>query len=97
MGRDYPAGYQFFRERAHRAFMKNKDLEDPEAIEKLLKLGDYIVNELKAMYSLRKYRTMKQRYYDDQNDDLLTKKLEKLVKESQGQQSQSTSPPTKPD
>lgn len=64
LGRDYPKGYDYFRSRLKRAFMKNRDVTDPEKIEKMLTLGDYIVKELEALYMLRKYRTLKKRYYD---------------------------------
>ncbi|KAL2076615.1 hypothetical protein ACEWY4_027787 [Coilia grayii] len=50
MGRDYPQGYTYFRQRLKAAFMKNKDVTDPEKIKKLL--------------ALRKYRAMKKRYYE---------------------------------
>ena len=50
--------------RIHDAFMRNKDLTDPEQIQQCLEKGDYIVKELEALYMLRKYRTLKSRYYD---------------------------------
>ena len=50
--------------RIHDAFMRNKDLSDPEQIQQCLEKGDYICKELEALYMLRKYRTMKSRYYD---------------------------------
>jgi len=62
MGREYPQGYTYFRDRCHNVFVKNRAIQDPEQIEKLLKHGDYIVNELKALYMLKKYRTLRRRY-----------------------------------
>ena len=50
--------------RIHDAFMRNKGLTDPEEIQQCLEKGDYIVKELEALYMLRKYRTIKNRYYD---------------------------------
>ncbi|XP_022906102.2 electron transfer flavoprotein regulatory factor 1-like [Onthophagus taurus] len=67
LGKDYPSGYDFFRTRLHRAFMKNKDEKDPEKIEKMLAHGQYIIKELEALYMLKKYRTMKRRYYNEDN------------------------------
>lgn len=64
MGRDYPLGYDYFRPRCHRAFMKNKDETNPENIEKMIKHGEYVVKELEALYMLKKYRTLKRMYYD---------------------------------
>lgn len=67
MGRDYPLGYHYFQAKCHNAFIKNKNETDPAKIAALIKHGEYIVKELEALYMLRKYRTMKRRYYD--NDD----------------------------
>ena len=44
--------------------MKNKDVKDPKEIEMLLGRGQYIIKELEALYMIRKYRTLKKRYYD---------------------------------
>lgn len=64
MGREYPKGYEYFRIRLRKVFDKNKEESNPEKIEKMLEHGHYIVKELEALYKLRKYRTLKQRYYD---------------------------------
>lgn len=45
--------------------MKNKDVTDPEKIKKLIGHGEYIVKEIEALYMLKKYRTLKRRYYND--------------------------------
>lgn len=65
MGRDYPAGYEFFRNKARTAFSKNKEVADPDEIKKLILKGRYVVKELEAMYKIKKYRAMKRRYYQD--------------------------------
>lgn len=44
--------------------MKNKDVTDPEKIQKLVARGDFVIKELEALYFLRKYRAIKKRYYD---------------------------------
>lgn len=64
LGRDYPEGSAFFRERLKSAFMKNKDVTDPEHIKKLVGRGEFVIKELEALYFLKKYRAMKKRYYD---------------------------------
>ncbi|KAJ8926409.1 hypothetical protein NQ314_021195 [Rhamnusium bicolor] len=66
LGKDWPKGYDFFRKRLHGAFMKNKDEKDPEKIEKMIAHGQYIIKELETLYMLKKYRTLKRRYYKDQ-------------------------------
>ncbi|XP_056373962.1 electron transfer flavoprotein regulatory factor 1 [Hyla sarda] len=65
LGREYPKGEVFFKERLKKAFMKNKDVSDPEKIRELVTRGEFVVKELEALYFLRKYRAMKQRYYQD--------------------------------
>ncbi|XP_072311107.1 LYR motif-containing protein 5A [Eucyclogobius newberryi] len=64
LGREYPQGQVYFRERLKAAFMRNKDETDPEKIKKLVAKGDFVIKELEMMYYLRKYRTMKKRYYE---------------------------------
>ena len=63
MGRDYPAGRIYFRDRCHGVFMKNKNVEDPAEIKQLIARGEFVVKELEALYRLRKYRTLRKRYY----------------------------------
>ncbi|XP_077123315.1 electron transfer flavoprotein regulatory factor 1 [Ranitomeya variabilis] len=65
LGREYPKGEVFFKERLKKAFMKNKDVSDPEKIQELISRGEFVIKELEALYFLRKYRAMKQRYYED--------------------------------
>ncbi|CAK9805573.1 Electron transfer flavoprotein regulatory factor 1 [Anthophora plagiata] len=65
MGRDYPRGYEFFRKNVKKAFEKNKGERDPEKIEKMLAHGNFVIKELEALYMLRKYRTLKRRYYQN--------------------------------
>lgn len=64
LGKDYPQGFDYFRVRCHAAFIKNKDVSPEEAAE-WIKKGEYIIKELEALYMLKKYRTMKRRYYPD--------------------------------
>jgi hypothetical protein len=65
LGREYPQGYDYFRSRLKRAFSKNKQVSDPKKIAVLIAHGNYVVKELGALYTLRKYRTLKRRYYSD--------------------------------
>lgn len=67
MGKDYPKGYDYFKERLKKSFVKNKNEQNPERIKELLLLGDYVKKELEALYMLKKYRTLKQRYYEEKN------------------------------
>lgn len=65
LGRQYPKGADYFRDRLRAAFGKNKSVQNPEKIKELVARGEYVVRELEALYSLRKYRAMKKRYYED--------------------------------
>uniref|UniRef100_A0A1L8DCS7 Complex 1 LYR protein domain-containing protein n=1 Tax=Nyssomyia neivai TaxID=330878 RepID=A0A1L8DCS7_9DIPT len=65
MGREYPGGPEKFRQRCHGAFARNAGEKDPQKIEELIKRGEFVIEELKALYSLRKYRAMKRRYYEE--------------------------------
>uniref|UniRef100_A0A8C8T188 Electron transfer flavoprotein regulatory factor 1 n=1 Tax=Pelusios castaneus TaxID=367368 RepID=A0A8C8T188_9SAUR len=65
LGREYPKGTDYFRNRLKAAFLKNKDVKDPEKVKQLIARGEFVIKELEALYYLRKYRAMKQRYYDD--------------------------------
>ncbi|KAF9331654.1 LYR motif-containing protein 5 [Podila minutissima] len=76
LGREYPAGADFFHKKLKSAFVKNKDLRDPAEIQKRIDLGDYVCKEIEAMYHINKYRAMKKRYYDTQDESLLQSKLE---------------------
>ncbi|XP_059392747.1 LYR motif-containing protein 5B [Carassius carassius] len=63
LGREYPKGAGYFRERLRAAFANNKDVSDPEKIKELISRGEFVVKELEALYYLRKYRALKKRYY----------------------------------
>lgn len=62
IGRDYPDPAYDFHGKLRRAFDRNRNLTDPEEIEKAFALGEYIKNETLALYSLRKYRYLKRTY-----------------------------------
>jgi hypothetical protein len=56
MGKEYPSGAQWFHTRLNKAFVRNKDVEDPREIKHLLERAEFVVKELEALYKLRKYR-----------------------------------------
>ncbi|KAF9565178.1 hypothetical protein CPC08DRAFT_684080 [Agrocybe pediades] len=68
LGRDYPDPSYDFNGRMRRLFEKNRNLTDKDEIENALKLGEYIKKETLALYSLRKYRRLKQMYPDSMTD-----------------------------
>lgn len=65
MGKEYPKGASYFHQRLKNAFMKNKDVTDPKQIGLLIARGEFVMKELEALYMLRKYRTLKKRYYEE--------------------------------
>ncbi|KAI7863475.1 LYR motif-containing protein 5-like protein [Spinellus fusiger] len=66
LGREYPAGYHdFFRPKLKSAFLKKKDLVSEQEINRAIEHGHYIIKELEAMYYLRKYRALRQRYLNE--------------------------------
>lgn len=64
LGKEYPLGEDYFKKKLKAAFLKHQDVTDPNDIELLIAKGNYVVKELEALYMLRKYRTLKRRYYD---------------------------------
>ena len=81
MGREYPAGADYFHTKCKAAFLKNRTETDPEKIQMLIDRGRFVQKEIEALYSLRKYRAMKQRYYDQDEMDLHSRKIENFVKQ----------------
>ncbi|XP_071242206.1 electron transfer flavoprotein regulatory factor 1-like isoform X2 [Salvelinus alpinus] len=66
LGREYPQGADYFRERLNSAFMKNKDVTDPKEIRKLVNCGEAVIKELGTLYYLREYSAMKKRFYEEE-------------------------------
>ncbi|KAJ5662288.1 uncharacterized protein N7477_009904 [Penicillium maclennaniae] len=49
MGRDYPLGYQYFRDRLHRAFAGQAHLRDEEQIRKGIARAEFVKKEIEAL------------------------------------------------
>jgi len=62
MGREYPQGYDYFRTRLHKAFASQKDLTDEAKIKQGIERAEYVKKEIEALYYLKRYRTLRQRY-----------------------------------
>ncbi|XP_066145881.1 electron transfer flavoprotein regulatory factor 1 isoform X2 [Euwallacea fornicatus] len=65
LGKHWPAGFNYFRQRLHMAFFKNREETDPTKIEEMIRRGEFVAKEIEALYMLKKYRTLKRRYYSD--------------------------------
>jgi len=68
LGQDYPLGFDYFRTRLKKAFSNNREVVDEAKIKELIGRAEFVVKEIQALYKLRKYRAMKQRYYEDNHD-----------------------------
>ncbi|CAI8054481.1 Electron transfer flavoprotein regulatory factor 1 [Geodia barretti] len=65
LARDWPEGYVVLRDRAKRAFLINREETDLRKIETLIGRAEFVVKEIEALYMLKKYRTLKRRYYKE--------------------------------
>ncbi|KAI9755384.1 MAG: hypothetical protein M4579_004313 [Chaenotheca gracillima] len=62
LGRAYPLGYEYFEPRLHKAFASQAGLTDHAEIEKGIERAEYVKKEIEALYYLKRYRTLRQRY-----------------------------------
>ena len=65
VGRDYPKGLDYVRERAKREFQKRAHVEGFE-LKQAINYGRFMVKEMVGVIQLKKYRVIKQRYEDAQ-------------------------------
>lgn len=63
LAKDWPEGYTVLRDRARKAFLINRNEEDPRKIEMLVGRAEFVAKEIETLYKLKKYRTLKKRYY----------------------------------
>ena len=69
VGKDYPTGLDAVRKRAKAEFAKNSHLEDGLELRRAVNYGRYMVREMQGVIMLKKYRTIKQRYAADEQDE----------------------------
>ncbi|KAK0515662.1 hypothetical protein JMJ35_001696 [Cladonia borealis] len=62
LGKEYPLGYQYFQTRLHNAFASQAGLQDEEKIKKAIERAEYVKKEVEALYYLKRYRALRQRY-----------------------------------
>lgn len=55
-------GYGYFKPRLHKAFKAKSALRDEDEIRKGIAQGEYVKKEIEALYYLKRYRALKQRY-----------------------------------
>ncbi|OQE24383.1 hypothetical protein PENSTE_c007G06670 [Penicillium steckii] len=49
LGREYPLGYQYFRDRLHRAFSKQSHITNEDEIRKGIARAEYVKKEVEAL------------------------------------------------
>ena len=78
---DYPLGYTYYRDRLKKAFLSNREVTDAAKIEQLIERGHFVIREVEALYKLKKYRTLKKNYYDQdsERDEHLNNFLQKQI------------------
>ncbi|KAJ3044041.1 LYR motif-containing protein 5 [Rhizophlyctis rosea] len=54
IGKEYPAGFAFFRPRLKSAFLKKRNLQTAEEVEKAIKQGEFVYKELETLWFLKK-------------------------------------------
>ncbi|KDN42617.1 hypothetical protein K437DRAFT_257803 [Tilletiaria anomala UBC 951] len=62
LGREYPEPSYNFLGKLRSMSAKNANLTENAEVEKILALGEHIQKETEALYSLKKYRTLRRRY-----------------------------------
>jgi hypothetical protein len=64
--------------RLKKSFQKNQTLTNEKDIQNLISRGQFVIKEIEALYSLKKYRTLKKNYYDTIKDEAIALKLKEL-------------------
>eukprot|EP00004_Rigifila_ramosa_P003212 TRINITY_DN1338_c0_g1_i3.p1 TRINITY_DN1338_c0_g1~~TRINITY_DN1338_c0_g1_i3.p1 ORF type:complete len:116 (+),score=24.09 TRINITY_DN1338_c0_g1_i3:33-350(+) len=62
--RDYPGGVDVIRRKAREHWLRNREVTDPDQLEKLYSHARFVIKELEALDRLKKYRFLKQNYAD---------------------------------
>lgn len=62
VGRDYPLGLDYVRQRAKAEFAKRKDIHDNLELKRAINYGRYMVKEMVGIIQLKKYRAIRSRY-----------------------------------
>ncbi|KAF1320277.1 Lyr motif-containing protein 5, partial [Globisporangium splendens] len=71
VGKDYPLGLSYVREKVKAGFFKNRDLTDPVELKKAIHKGRWMVQEMIGVIQLKKYRTLNTRYTSEELRDIL--------------------------
>lgn len=73
VGREYPLGLNWVRDKAKTWFAQNKDVTDDIELRRHIANGRHMVREMQAVIFLKKYRHLKRTY--DQSDEVAYKEV----------------------
>lgn len=59
---DEPAHVHALKAKIRVSFRKSMEIQDPTMIQKQFELGEYVLREMQAMHSIRKYRHLNSKY-----------------------------------
>jgi len=62
LGRDYPQGYNYFRNRLHTAFASQRHVTDQAKVADGIRRAEFVKKEIEALYYLKRYRSLRGRY-----------------------------------
>ena len=62
VGRDYPLGLDYVRNKAKEAFYLNQFITDPAELNRSINKGRWMAKEMIGVIQLKKYRTLNSRY-----------------------------------
>ena len=79
VGREYPLGLPWVKKKAKAWFLQNQELTETVDINRAVATGRYMVKEMIGVIQLKKYRAMKQRYYDDDAETLAAHKQAEAI------------------
>jgi len=62
LGKAYPLGYEFFQPRLRKAFSSKAGLTVEAEIRTGIEKAEFVKKEIEALYYLKRYRALRQRY-----------------------------------
>ncbi|RMZ78000.1 hypothetical protein DV737_g4072, partial [Chaetothyriales sp. CBS 132003] len=71
MGKSYPLGYDYYRQRLHKAFMSQAHLRDVREIRKGIERAQYVKKEIEALYYLKNGVTITPSFIHIRNQAIL--------------------------
>mmetsp|Transcript_46082 Transcript_46082/g.90844 ORF Transcript_46082/g.90844 Transcript_46082/m.90844 type:complete len:119 (+) Transcript_46082:74-430(+) len=74
VGRDYPLGLPYVRDKVKQAFFANQRVTDDFEVKKCVAKGRWMVREMQAVMAMKKYRTLRKRYdpFEAQHHNTMT-------------------------